>query len=51
MVEWSTIGIQENSKSLASKVCNPWTWRLANGVMALFFALAAYVQVCVRFVL
>ena len=29
-----------------SKVCSPWTWRLANGFMAVFFALSAYVQVC-----
>ncbi|XP_068673769.1 transmembrane protein 220-like isoform X2 [Montipora foliosa] len=28
-----------------SRVCNPWTWRLANGVMATFFALSAYVQI------
>lgn len=28
-----------------SKVCSPWTWRLANGFMAVFFALSAYVQI------
>lgn len=44
MVECSTVQIQENSKSIAVMVCKPWTWRLSNGFMALFFALAAYVQ-------
>ena len=51
MAEWNTIPIdQGNQQSLPSKMCSPWTWRLANGVMALFFALAAYVQVSEGFV-
>ncbi|XP_073245026.1 transmembrane protein 220-like isoform X2 [Porites lutea] len=44
MAERSVIPIEENQHSVVAKICNPRTWRLANVVMALFFALAAYVQ-------
>ena len=49
MAEWSAIPIQDNQQLLA-KICNPWTWRIANGFMAVFFGLAAYVQVSLEFV-
>ena len=48
MGERSVIRIEENQHSVVAKICNPWTWRLANVVMALFFALAAYVQVSIE---
>ena len=48
MGERSVIPIEENQHSVVAKICNPWTWRLANVVMALFFALAAYVQVSIK---
>lgn len=48
MAERSVIPVEENQHSLVAKICNPWTWRLANVVMALFFALAAYVQVSIK---
>lgn len=48
MAERSVIPIEETHHSLVAKICNPWTWRLANVVMALFFALAAYVQVSIK---
>lgn len=48
MAERSVIPIEENQHSLVAKICNPWTWRLANVVMALFFALAAFVQVSIK---
>ena len=48
MAEQSVIPVEENQHSLVAKICNPWTWRLANVVMALFFALAAYVQVSIK---
>ena len=50
MAEWSTVPIEDKQQLLIGKVCNPWTWRVANGFMAVFFALAAYVQVSVRYV-
>ena len=51
MAEWSTVPIEDSKQQLLiGKVCNPWTWRVANGFMAVFFALAAYVQVSVRYV-
>lgn len=46
MVECSTIPVQDNHQLLV-KICHPWTWRIANVFMAVFFSLAAYVQVSV----
>lgn len=43
----SSVTIEDKQETLIGKVCNPWTWRLANGFMALFFAFATYVQVSV----
>lgn len=40
----SSVTIEDKQETLIGKVCNPWTWRLANGFMALFFAFATYVQ-------
>ena len=50
MAEWTAIPIQENQQLLLAKICHPWTWRIANMLMAVFFSLAAYVQVSVEFV-
>ena len=49
MAECSTIPVQDNQQLLV-KICHPWTWRIANVSMAVFFALAAYVQVSEWFV-
>lgn len=49
MAESSTIPIQDNQQLLV-KICHPLTWRIANVFMAVFFSLAAYVQVSVWFV-
>lgn len=46
MAECSTIPVQDNHQLLV-KICHPWTWRIANVFMAVFFSLAAYVQVSV----
>ena len=44
MAECSAIPILDN-RQLLVKICHPWTWRIANVFMAVFFSLAAYVQV------
>lgn len=44
MAECSAIPILDN-RQLLVKTCHPWTWRIANVFMAVFFSLAAYVQV------
>lgn len=43
--EWRTISVKDGlTSNSVVKLC-PWAWRLANGIMAVFFALAALVQV------
>ena len=49
MAESSTIPVRD-SQQLLVKICHPWTWRIANVFMAVFFSLAAYVQVSEWFV-
>lgn len=44
MAECSAIPILDN-RQLLVKICHPWTWRIANVFMAVFFSLAAYVQI------
>ena len=43
MPSWSAIPIPDDKQP--DWICRPWLWRVANGFMAIFFALAAFVQV------
>ncbi|EDO47950.1 predicted protein, partial [Nematostella vectensis] len=44
MSEWSSVRVSDEEPGDLVKSC-PWSWRVANMLMAVFFALAAYVQI------